>query len=389
MGWSYRIATIRGIDLKVHVTFAFIVIMAAANWASLGIPGMAFGAALILLLFGCVTLHEFGHAIAAQRYGIPVRDIVLLPVGGVAFLGRATRHPMQELVIAAAGPAVNVAIVALLVPVLYLLGEPIRMTPVLLRPDGATPSLGQALQWLVGANVGLVLFNLIPAFPLDGGRMLRGVLGLCTDWSTATRWATSGGQGLAMAMGTWGVISGQLMLVLIAVMIFVAAGQTAAEERSHAVLSTQYVGDACNRHAIALNEHDRVSAVTRYLLTSYQPDFAVLRGGQLLGVVRRAHVLQALAQQTQDLRVSEIMRHCPTVSADLTLEETRRVLGGAETTVAAVFNDYGFVGLVSLDDIAEAETILASSGTSVAGSAVPVRRAGGVICRRPSEATRM
>ena len=145
MGWSYRIATIRGIDLKVHVTFAVLVLIVASNWASLGPVGVAFGAGLIVLLFACVTLHEFGHAIAAQHYGIPVREIVLLPIGGIAFLGRAARDPMQELVIAAAGPAVNVAVIALLAPVLYVIGEPLSAAPALLRPGGAPPSFAEAL----------------------------------------------------------------------------------------------------------------------------------------------------------------------------------------------------------------------------------------------------
>jgi Zn-dependent protease len=359
MTWSYRIATIRGIDLKVHATFAVIVLLAAANWSDLGPIGMMFGAGLILLLFGCVTLHEFGHAIAAQRYGIPVREIVLLPIGGVAVLGRATRQPMQELVIASAGPAVNVALIALLAPVLYLIGEPVSLLPGFLRPEGATPSLVEALHWLLGANVSLVLFNLIPAFPLDGGRMLRGLLGLVMEWPQATRWATTTGQTLAMGMGTLGVLGGQLTLVLIAVMIFFAASATDADERAHAVLSTERVGDACNRHAITLGEADRVSTVIRYLLTSYQPDFAVLRGPRLLGVVRRSQVIEALVHRTGDPPVTAIMTDCATVSADGSLADTRRLLEESRASVAAVFHDGHFVGLVSAEDIAEAETVLA------------------------------
>lgn len=359
MTWSYRIATIRGIDLKVHATFAVIVLLAAANWSELGPTGMAFGAGLILLLFACVTLHEFGHAIAAQHYGISVREIVLLPIGGVAVLGRATRHPMQELVIAAAGPAVNVALIALLAPALYVLGEPVTLLPGFLRPEGATPSLAEALHWLLGANVSLVLFNLIPAFPLDGGRMLRGLLGLVMEWPLATRWSTNIGQTLAVGIGTWGVMRGELMLVIIAVMIFFAASATDADERARTVLSTQRVGDACNRHAIALSEADRVGAVIRYLLTSYQPDFAVMRGPRLLGVVRRSQVLTALAHRTGDLPVTAIMTTCPAVSADQSLADTRSLLQESQSTVAAVFDDGHFIGLVSAEDIAEAETVLA------------------------------
>jgi len=379
MTWSYRIATIRGIDLKVHATFAVIVLLAAANWSDLGPTGMAFGAGLILLLFGCVTLHEFGHAIAAQRYGIPVREIVLLPIGGVAVLGRATRQPMQELVIAAAGPAVNVALIALLAPVLYLIGEPVSLLPGFLRPEGATPSLVEAVHWLLGANVSLVLFNLIPAFPLDGGRMFRGLLGLVMEWPQATRWATTTGQTLAMGMGTWGVLGGQLTLVIIAVMIFFAASATDADERAHAVLSTQRVGDACNRQAITLGEADRVSTVIRYLLTSYQPDFAVLRGPRVLGVVRRSQVIGALAHRAGDLSVTAIMTDCATVSADRSLADTRRLLQESRSSVAAVFHDGDFIGLVSAEDIAEAEAVLA-----VVRAGSPGRPTRGAL--RPSQA---
>ncbi|MGE3473214.1 MAG: site-2 protease family protein [Vicinamibacterales bacterium] len=365
MSWSYRIATVRGISLKVHATFAFIVFVAAANWASLGWAGMAFGVGLILLLFACVTLHEFGHAFAAQYYGIPVREIVLLPIGGIAFLGRAARHPVQELVIAAAGPAVNVAIVMLLLPVLLLLGEPLTLTPGLIRPEGAVPSASMALQWLVGANVGLVLFNMIPAFPLDGGRILRGLLGLAMDWSRATRFATATGQGLAMAMGTWGLMSGHIMLLLMAALIFMSASATAAEERGHSILSSHRVGDACNRHALVLGEHERVSTVTGYLLTSYQPDFAVVRGASLLGIVRRSQVIHALATRSGDIPVSAIMTDCPRVDARLSLAEVRQALAEVGSSLAAVYDRQVFIGLVSLDDIDEAETILAFAPGSV------------------------
>ena len=358
MSWSLRLATIRGINLKVHVTFAFIVFLAAANWASLGPAGMAFGVGLVLLLFACVTLHEFGHALAAQYYGIPVKEIVLLPIGGIAFLGRATRNPVQELVIAAAGPAVNVAIVALLLPVLWLVGDPVDLTPALLRPEGATPSLAVALHWLVGANISLVLFNMIPAFPLDGGRILRGLLGLWTDWSRATRIASGAGQGIAIAMGTWGLLSGQIMLLVMAALIFFSASAAAADERGHAVLATQRVGEACNRHAIVLGESERISTVIGYLLTSYQPDFAVVRGTALLGIVRRSQVLEALALRSGDIPVSAIMIDCPRVDATHSLAEVRQVLTEAASPVAAVFDSRAFLGLVSLDDIDEAETVL-------------------------------
>lgn len=379
MSWSYRIATVRGIPLKVHVTFALILFIVAANWGALGTAGMLFGLALVLMLFACVTLHEFGHALAAQRFGIPVRGIVLLPIGGVALLGRNTRNPLHELVIAAAGPLVNVVIVAILGLVLVLSGQPLTFAPSFLSPEpGATVGVSEAVRWLVGVNISLVLFNLIPAFPLDGGRILRGVLGLLTDWSTATRWATAIGQALAVGLGLFGLLAGQVMLVIVATLVFFAAGATHAEERGHGVLATERVGDACNRHAIALSEGDRLSTVVRYVLTSYQPDFAVMRGGTLLGVVLRDDVLAALAKRIGDRQVTAFMSACPRVSAHLSLAEVRTMLDEHAARVAAVYDERGFVGLVSRDDISEAELYLAFLRGTAGDLGMPSRTAGPV-----------
>jgi Zn-dependent protease len=337
-----------------------VVVLVAANWSSRGLPGLAFGAALMLLLFACVTLHEFGHALAAQRYGIPVREIVLLPIGGVAMLGRAPRDAVQELVIAASGPAVNVAIVALLLPALWLLGEAATVAPSLLRPrPDATLSLAEALQWLAAANVNLVLFNLIPAFPLDGGRILRGLLGLRMDWRRATLWATGVGQGLAVLMGLAALATGQIFLLVIAALVFAGAAATNVDEQARAILSTQRVGNACNRHAIALGETDRLSAVVRHLLTSYQPDFAVMHRRELRGVVLRSSVLAALAARRGDVPVTTLMTACPRVDAADSLADVRATLEEAGSPVAAVYDRHEFVGLVGLDDLREAETVLA------------------------------
>lgn len=359
MSWSYRIATVRGIALKVHVTFALIVLIVAANWSPLGPAGVAFGVGLALLLFACVTLHEFGHALVAQHYAIPVREVILLPIGGVAVLGRNPRNAWQELAIAGAGPAVNVAIVALLLPVLWVLGEPLRWDGALLRPaPDATLSLAEAVGWLAAANVSLVLFNLIPAFPLDGGRILRGLLGLGMEWSRATSWATAIGQGLAGGIAVYALLGGQPMLLIIAVLVFVTAAATEADERARALLVTQRAGDACNRHAITLVELDRLSTIVRYLLTSYQPDFAVLHGRELRGVVLREDVLAALAARREDSPVAALMRPCPRVEADASLADVRAILDASSVRVAAVFDAGSFVGLVGPDDIREVEMVL-------------------------------
>ncbi len=367
MGWSLHLGTVRGIAVRLHLTFLLVIIAAAVSWAGQGPAGMAYGASLVVLLFACVTLHEFGHAFAARRYGLPIRDILLLPIGGVAVLGRPTRDARQELAIAAAGPAVTVAIVLLLAAVLGALGDPSPLTVRLpeLRADGV--SVAGGVRWLLGANVGLLIFNLIPAFPLDGGRILRGLLGLWIDWSKATRWSTSIGQGLAALMGTAGFVRGDVMLVVIAALVFFAAGAARADERREGALASLPAGEACNRFAVCLGETDRLSTVVQYLLTSYQPDFAVLRGPHLSGVVSRRDVLQALARSSGDLPVFTVMKACPRVSAGTALADVRRTLIDRDASVAAVFDEGGYVGLVSLDDIAEAESVLALAGTGAFG----------------------
>lgn len=359
MRWSWPVARIAGIDLKIHITFVLIVVLGAMQWSGHGLPGMVFGAVMILLLFGCVTLHEFGHALVAQRLGIAVREIVLLPIGGVAVLSRNPNRPSHELLIAAAGPLVNVVIAAGLVIALGLKAAVTDVDPRVLIGGAGTPSVATALVWLLQVNIMLVLFNMIPAFPLDGGRILRGGLGLVMDWVRATRLATGVGQVIAVALGVFALMSGHIFLAVIAVFIFLGAGHTYAVEQAQHLLATMRVGDAYNRHALSLDPRDRLSRVTEYLLTSYQPDFAVLKGRTLLGIVSREQVLEAIARRADDAPVGEIMSsdflrvsvHNPLNVVQLRMQE-------ASTRVAAVHDERGFLGLVSTEDIAEAHTIL-------------------------------
>lgn len=358
MTWSYRLATIRGIAVKVHATFALLVLLVALSWAPTGLGGIAFGLALMLLLFACVTLHEFGHAIAAQRFGLRVHEIVLLPIGGVAVLGGSTRNAVHELVIAAAGPAVNVAILALLAPALWLAGEPVGGPRSLLDPSGAVPSVATALHWLFGANVGLVLFNLVPAFPLDGGRILRALLALALPWSRATHWAARVGQSLAAVAGVWSVLNGQPMLGLVAVFVFFAAASQQVEEQAHSVLTNRDTATVTRRDVISVTDTDRLDVVITHLLTTPHSDFAVVRGDDVVGVVRRADVVRALVAGSASSPVTQAMTPVAHVSATAPLAHTVAHLRDSGVAVAVVHDDNRVVGLVSLDDIAAATVLL-------------------------------
>jgi CBS domain-containing protein len=287
-----------------------------------------------------------------------VREIVLLPIGGVAMLGKLPEKPRQELIIAAAGPAVNVVIAVLLA---------IFVTPAMTTLDGhglvegsaPAPSLTTFLFWLLIANITLVVFNLLPAFPLDGGRMLRAVLAMFMDYAKATKVAATIGQGAAVVLGVVGVMTGNFILAIIAVFIFFGAGMESFQAKARTVFNTLRIGDAYNKHALSLVPADRVSRVVDYILTSYQPDFAVVLGGNLLGVVTRADVVKTLSERTDDPYVSEIMkRDVESVDAATSLDEVQTRMQEQGVRLMAVYSGDRFLGLVSADDLREALSVL-------------------------------
>ncbi len=362
MKTSYRVASIAGIDINVHVTFALILIFGAVQW---GVPygprGALFGVLLMIVLFACVVLHEIGHSLVARAFGIPVRNITLLPIGGVSQMEKNPDTPRHELLIAVAGPLVNLAIAGLLL-VTTDVASVLEKTPAAELAKTMVPGLPTALLFLFMANVFLAAFNLVPAFPMDGGRVLRAFLAMFLGLAAATRIAAAVGQVLAMALGLFGLLSGNLLLALVAVFIFIGAGQERAEEQARVVLGTTLVGDAYNQNAITLAPGTSVSQVVDHILTSYQPDFAVLQGTKLLGVVSRDDILRSLATDLADAYVTGIMhRDVLHVEAGASLEDVREKMNAAGKRLAAVYRGDTFLGLVSREDIAEALLVIGFS----------------------------
>ncbi len=227
---SIRLLTVRGIDIRVHVTFPLILIFAVLQFgvfAGQGAAGALFGVIVTLLLFTIVALHELGHSVAAQHYGVPVTQIVLLPIGGVAQLQTIPENPVQELVIAIAGPLVNVALAL----VFYLAHRLVGIGGVwsddmmeLLMGVGRG-GINAVFNYVFAANLFLLIFNLVPAFPLDGGRVLRALLASRLEYGRATTIAVSIGQLFAWLAGVWGFLQGDFFLVLIAIFVYMGAGQ--------------------------------------------------------------------------------------------------------------------------------------------------------------------
>ncbi|XXT22974.1 site-2 protease family protein [Sorangium sp. So ce429] len=357
MKWSFKVARVAGIDVNVHATFGLIVAVGALQWSGRhGAQGALFGAALMLALFACVALHELGHSLVARRFGLTVREILLLPIGGVAMLVGRPERPLHELLIALAGPAVNVALAAVLLLVNGVLG----FLPGLTELGAASgPSLQTALLWLLGANMALAVFNMIPALPLDGGRVLRAGLSMAVGPARATSAAAAIGQVIAVALFAFALFSGHLVLAFISVLVFLGASQERAAERARSILGDVPVGRAYNRRAIALSPCDRVNDAAEHILTTYQTDFAVMLEGEPIGVLTRADVIRALAEGAGSAYVAGLMRRdVVRLSADRSLDEVARLMSEKSTPVVAVYDGERYLGLISHEDVAEALTLL-------------------------------
>ncbi|MGZ9167216.1 MAG: site-2 protease family protein, partial [Anaerolineales bacterium] len=209
MRWQWKVGTFAGIDVFVHATFLLLIgWIGYSHWLQYGtLAKVAEGILFILVLFLCVVLHEYGHALTARRYGVKTRDITLYPIGGVARLERMPDKPIEELWVALMGPAVNVVIAAVLFVYLFLSQGLVPMTDL-------TVASGSFVARVMAVNISLVLFNLIPAFPMDGGRVLRALLAMRMDYVRATQIAANVGQGLAFLFGLFGLFNNPFLLFI-------------------------------------------------------------------------------------------------------------------------------------------------------------------------------
>lgn len=288
MKGTWHIGRIAGIDIKIHLTFVFIFI-----WFGLSayISGGSITAALtnvlfILTLFLCVVLHEFGHALTARLFGIKTKDITLLPIGGVARLESMPEDPIEELLVAVAGPAVNAVISAGLFTGLLLSGF-------FSQPINITAMLSNFWLQLLIANIILVLFNLIPAFPMDGGRVLRSLLALAMDQTRATRIAANIGRGLAVLMGIAGLFVNP-WLILTAVFVWFGAGAEAQAVEMKAGLKGLVVRDAMVSQYYQVEANQPLSEAFQLAMATGQTYLPVLSNGNFLGIIRRGDLQKAI-----------------------------------------------------------------------------------------------
>jgi Zn-dependent protease/CBS domain-containing protein len=354
--WSLRVAKVSGIPIRLHFTFLLLIIWLAVSGIGSGGAGMVL---VVLGLFFCIALHELGHSLVAQKFGYPVRDITLYPIGGVASIEGSPR-PRHELYIALAGPAVNVVIAGVLAAFMVFTGrmESVATTQAAVRSIERDP-----LMFLLSANIMLVVFNMIPAFPMDGGRVLRAVLGLKLGKSRATKIAAGVGQFLAILMGLYGlgVFGNQsnLGLMLIAVFVYFGAGQEAQAESTRDIIDDDPVKAAMVREFHTLQTGDTLRHAAEKLLETTQQDFPVVFGDEVMGVLTRSQLLRGLAQEGDNAYVSEVMtREVLFAKEEDLLEDYMLDPDGVQRAPVLVQDASGrLIGMVTLENLMEYLTL--------------------------------
>src|SRR5205807_4821310 len=343
MSWSLPIIRIAGIQLRIHITFLLLIgWLAIGYYSQAGSAAAVAGVLVILLLFACVVLLEFGHAFAAKAFGINTPDITLLPIGGVARLERMPEEPIQELIIAAAGPAVNVIIAGCL----FLTGGSFVYPP----------TTGSSLNdILLTINVTLLLFNLLPAFPMDGGRVLRALLATRLSYARATQIAASIGQACAFIFGFLGLF-GNPLLIFIALFVYMGASQEAALAQIKDISRSFPVSSAMVREFRSLPQTATLQEAVDALLATSQHDFPVVdETGNVAGVLTRHDLIAALRKNDPALRVGDVMRrNIPTVTTGTRFEEAFRIMQECNCPAVPVLDSMKrLVGLLTPENVTE------------------------------------
>ena len=361
MKWSIKVGRLLGIDVFIHFTFLLLLgFLALVYWQNTQrVEAAIVGVGFFVALFGCVLLHELGHALMARHFGIRTRDITLLPIGGVARLEKMPEKPMQELWVALAGPAVNVVIAAGLLGWLWF-------TRTLVPVDELSVTGGSMLERLMVVNVFLVLFNMLPAFPMDGGRVLRALLATALGRRRATAIAANIGQGMAILFGIVGFLYNPF-LVFIAVFVFLGAQAEAGAVEMQSALEGFRVRDAMMTRFRVLSPHDPLSKAVAELLAGSQMDFPVLENGQPVGLLRRNDLVKALSEGRRDAAVAEVMcREFETVGVAALLKSVVESMHARHCATLPVAAEGRIVGLLTLENISEMMMINAALANDTA-----------------------
>ncbi len=357
MRWSWKIGEIAGIGIYIHATFwLLIAFILFEDWSQHhSVSAAVYGAVFVMVIFGCIVLHELGHALTALHYGVKTRAITLLPIGGLASLERMPDQPLEELWVALAGPAVNVVIAIALYGVLLATGGRANLAE--FRWQG-----GNFLNKLMVVNVWLVLFNMIPAFPMDGGRVLRALLATKMEFTQATHVAARIGQGIAYLFALVGLFTDPFLL-FIALFVWMGAEQEAAMAHMHTWVGSVPVSQVMVTNFHALQPDEPLSEAVQQTLSGWQYDFPVVFGHHVLGVLTRDDMMKALAQGGAGGRVRDAMRRdVPIADSYDMLAKTLSMFHEHHCRSLPVEHDGRLVGMLTMDNVGEYLAIQSALG---------------------------
>lgn len=350
MQWSYPLFRVGETEIRIHLTFPLLLLwFGIVYYQEGGLPAAVEGVVFLAAVFACVVLHELGHATAARRYGIRTPRITLLPIGGIAELERLPEKPAEEIVVALAGPLVNVVIAAFLV---LVLGAAVGVDSLTSLED---PRIAFAAR-LAAVNVWLVLFNMIPAFPMDGGRVLRALLALRMSRVRATEIAGTVGQVAAFGFALFGLFTGNVLLVLIAVFVYLAATGEARMTSLHDAARSVTVSDVLITRFESLPPEATLDDAGRALLRTTQHEFPVVEaGGRLRGILTRKGLVDGLQAQGGAAAVTTAMvAPIPMIGGGRPLDEVLGLLqSGHAPAVGVEAPGGGLAGYVTLENISE------------------------------------
>src|SRR5919107_1607779 len=377
MGGSFKIGRAFGIDVKVHWTF--FLLLAFFGYLAFGDSGNFVDAlvtvGIVVVLFFCVLLHEFGHSLVAIRLGSEVQDITLLPIGGLARMKSLPERPIDEVKVAVAGPLVNVVLAPIFFGLAILFGGDLSVPANIFSGVG---SLGQVFAALGTINVALVVFNMIPAFPMDGGRVLRGLLATRLGSVRATNISSTIGQGFAILFILVGFLSQNFLLAIVGFFVFIGASGEAQLVRQREQMRGLAVSDVMGtkRRTETVTPYHNFGQVLDSVIHGYQEDFPVLdEDGNLVGIITRNEIMAAAHSPARYATVRDLMKtEFPTISPDADLfEDGNRLLQESGLRALPVVKDGNLVGMLTTDDVGQAALLRDLHNN---GSGVSRKRAG-------------
>lgn len=348
MKGAIRLFKVFNIAINIHFTFLLLPLIFGFYY---GLKGIV----LILLVFLFVTMHELTHSLQARRYGVKVKDITLLPIGGVASMSSIPEKPRQEFLIAIAGPLFNITLALILfTPMYYFLGPEVLFNPGI----NTWPNLFAYAFWI---NPILAAFNLLPAFPMDGGRVLRSVLAQKMEYHRATEIAVNVGHVFAVLFGFLGIISRNFILIIIAIFIYMAASQEELQVSVRTILKRFFVRDVLQDEFFTVEADASLSDVLNLIFRSHQENFPVVEGKKLVGILTRSSIIRNIHQFGQNKKARDIMvSKFPTLRPSDRLAKAQLIMEKNKLLVVPVVEKGKLYGIITLEDISRVYSMVST-----------------------------